>query len=126
MNSAGTTVKVEATNVSSEDSGGAAGWSLADAAAFYQQSVSAWHDSTNAMLMEVKGFNAVAPVRRDYFKVHPSRNRGRSNRHLHRCPGYCRGLGDVTIAVTETSADISLSATTLTCRHRKLEHWPRP
>ena len=26
--------------------------------------------------------------RRDHFRVHPSRNRGRSNRHLHRGPGF--------------------------------------
>ncbi len=113
VNSAGTSVMVETLLGGSEDSGGAAGWSLADTGAFFILSASRWTSSSNALMIEVKGFNAVATpgvtVSESAIAVTEGGATGTYTVVLDTAP-----TGDVTIAVTETSDDISLSATTLT------------
>ena len=102
----------EITTSTSEDSGAATGWSIADKS--YYLSGTTWTlFNGGALLIEVKGFNAVVTpgvtVSESTLAVTEGGATGTYTVVLDTAP-----TGDVTIAVTETSDDISLSATTLT------------
>ena len=102
----------EITTSTSEDSGAATGWSIADKS--YYLSGTTWTlFNGGALLIEVKGFNAVATpgvtISESTLAVTEGGSTGTYTVVLDTAP-----TGDVTIAVTETSDDISLSATTLT------------
>ena len=107
------TTDLETAAESAEDSGAATGWSLADEALWYNGTT--WGGlSGTSLLIEVKGFVAPAAtpgvtVSESAIAVTEGGTTGTYTVVLDTAP-----TGDVTIAVTETSPDISLSATTLT------------
>ena len=102
----------EITTSTSDDSGAATGWSIADKA-FYLSGTTWTLFNGGALEIEVKGFNAVVTpgvtVSESAIAVTEGGATDTYTVVLDTAP-----TGDVTIAVTETSDDISLSATTLT------------
>ena len=105
-------VTIGATDSDSEDSGAATGWSVEDDALYLDSG--SWLSSASAAMIEVKGF--VAPVATPGVTVSESTvsvtEGGATDTYtvvLDTAP-----TGDVVIAVTETSADISVNPTTLT------------
>ena len=107
-----TAITLPVTTTSDEDSGAAAGWSIGHSR--YVLSFGAWSsNSSQAYLIEVNG---AAPAATPGVTISESTldvtEGGATDTYtvvLDTAP-----TGDVTIAVTETSADISVSATTLT------------
>ena len=105
-------IRIKLTTASDEDSGGATGWSIGNDRHFITNSV--WSKSTSqAHMIEVKGPPPVVTpgvtISESTLAVTEGGATDTYTVVLDTAP-----TGDVTIAVTETSPDISLSATTLT------------
>ena len=105
-------IRIRLTSATDEDSGGAAGWTIGNDRHYLANST--WDKTTSqAHLIEVKGPPPVATpgvtVSESAIAVTEGGATDTYTVVLDTAP-----TGDVTIAVTETSADISLSATTLT------------